>query len=126
MPGNDMSSVRFRMRVVGLGEVVGEFNRSKTPKTVFQIIKMGRFRGRITVEEGFVGFITNVIAGHEKSRKDFQPGDVGYQPLNRGLWVAVTKARAKLPMNPVGKVTNGLEVLRSVKSGEEVILEVVS
>lgn len=120
-----MSSVKFRIKIIGLGEAMGELSRSRTPKTVFQIVKMGRLRGRITVEGDFVGFTTSVIAGHEKSKKDFDAGDIGYQPLNRGIWVAITKTKAKLPMNPIGRITEGLDVLKEARSGNEVILEVI-
>jgi hypothetical protein len=65
---------------------------------------------------------TPLKVGVEKSRTSFVRGDVALLASGGLICVFVQEARSDRPLNPLGKVDEGLELFQGMKQGDAVRL----
>ncbi len=109
----------------GLGSVKAEFVGSLNPKTVTAILKRLPIESKAMRWGDEVYFETPVSVGEENTKTIMEVGELAYWPPGRAIAIffgptPVSRSgepRAYSPCNPIGKVVEGFDVLKKVKSG---------
>jgi hypothetical protein len=73
---------------------------------------------RVNVQPGMRCLFTPLKVGVEKSRTSFVRGDVALLASGGLICVFVREARSDRPLNPLGKVDQGLELFEEMKLGD--------
>ncbi len=114
-----VSELVMKGRVVGRGELVGKLFKHLSPSTMAKIQRSVPMAGRINhYEQNFAYILTNVVAGEEKSRQDFKRGDVTFMPSGSMICIFLQDTRSYKPMNYLGTLTSGIEVLENARRGD--------
>ncbi|MCS7364438.1 MAG: cyclophilin-like fold protein [archaeon GB-1867-035] len=116
-----------------IGSIIVELREDWNPKTIDKIIKNLPRRSRANRWGDEVYFSIGIRVEEENSRVDMEVGEVAYWPPGEALCiffgptpVSITnKPRAYSPVNPIGVVKEGMEILSRIKGGEEVIVKLV-
>ena len=77
---------------------------------------------RINVQPGMRCLLTPLKVGVEKPRASFVRGDVALLASGGLVCVFLQEARSDRPLNPLGKVDEGLELFEGMKPGDTVRL----
>lgn len=77
---------------------------------------------RVNIQEGMVCMFTAIKVGVEKPRLTFAKGEVAFLASGGLLCFFVGDVKSSMPLNPVGKVDAGLEVLSSLRPGDVIRL----
>lgn len=121
---------RIKLLFEQAGEVLVELGAAN-PRTVEAILESTPFESRAMLWGEEVYFKTPARVGEENSQETVQVGDVAYWPPGNAmcLFFGPTpvsrpgEIRPASPVNVIGKVISGLEVLRRVGEGEKVRVE---
>ena len=63
-------------------------------------------------------FETSVDSGIERSRKEFKKGDIAFLPSSGSVCFFIANAESGKSMTPIGTVSENLDALNDVKSGD--------
>ena len=63
-------------------------------------------------------FETVVDSGIERARKEFKKGDVAFLPSSGSICFFMADSEPGKSMTPIGKISDNLEALNDVKSGD--------
>ncbi len=115
------------------GELEGEIDESKNPKTAKSIIDVLPITGRANVWGEEIYFEIPVEATEENSQEEVEVGNIAYWPPGRALCIffgrtpvsTSDKPRAYSPVNVIGRVLTDIKLLKKVKDGEEIKIEAV-
>lgn len=124
--------VKLRLVFEKAGEVIVELV-DRNPKTREAIIKAAPFESTAMLWGDEVYFRTPARVGEEDSQPTVEKGDVAYWPPGNALCLffgptpvsGPGEIRPASPVNVIGKVVEGLDVLRRVGEGEKVRVEVL-
>ena len=75
-------------------------------------------QSRANVQEAMVCMFTSVRVGVEKPRTAFSGGEIAFLPSNALLCVFVKSVKSERPLNPIGRVENGIELFDSARLGD--------
>lgn len=113
--------------VSGKGIIAGRLYKHLSPVTLIKIQQAVPFMGRINLyEKNFLYILTSVVTGEEKSRKEFKRGEIAFMPGGCMLCFFLQDTKSYKPMNPLGELTEGLEVLESCKRGDSVQIDSIA
>jgi hypothetical protein len=113
----------IKITVHGKGEVSAEIFRHLAPTTVGAIIMKMPIHGRVSrIGESNICIITQISTGVEKGRTSFARGDLAFLTLNGSICIFLKEAKSARPMNPIGRVTSGLDILDKAGSGDTITL----
>ena len=113
-----VSKIDCAASVRGKGGFVLGLYRHLAPVTVTALLDEFPISSRATVYPGMIALLTNIKTGVEKQRTEFSRGDVAFLAANGSICIFLKNAKSDRPLNPVGKVQEGLEVLQSVTGGD--------
>ena len=100
-----------------------EFKRHLSPKTVGKILRVIPIQGNAHfLGKSAVYFETSIESGIERSKKEFQKGDIAFLPVGKLICFFYTDARIGKEMTPIGKIVENIDLLSTVKSGSELKL----
>lgn len=120
-----LSKLEIVIEVQGKGRAEGEVFRHLSPITLGSLMRKMPLQGRaIRFRDHFVYCSTEVVAGVEKARKAFKKGEIAFLSSNGAVCFFFTDCEVALPMNPLGRVTSGLEVLEKAGAGDVIFLNV--
>jgi len=122
--------VKLRIRFEKAGEVIVEII-DKNPKTRKAILDATPFESRASLWGDEVYFSTPAEVGEEDSQPTVEIGDVAYWPPGNALCLFFGptpvsrpgEIRPASPVNVIGRIVKGLDVLRKVRSGEKIVVE---
>ena len=122
--------MRLRMKLGDIGCEV-ELYREWAPETVDAIIKALPIKSTANRWGDEVYFTTEVVVGKEENSKDVvELGDVAYWIPGKAIClffgktpISDDKIRPASAVNVVGRILSDLEVLKSVRDGDEVFVE---
>ncbi len=117
------SRIRFTLTVQGKGACAGELVRHLAPFTVRTIVRAGRVQGVLTSDRCGLVLLAGMDSGAEKTKKEFSRGDVAYLPLDGSIHIFTKDCSTSRPMNHLGAVQEGLDVLDLAKPGDRASLE---
>jgi len=120
-------SERIVIECEGKGEIVVELNSTKTAAKIAEGLP---FEAKAQTWGEEVYFSTPLSIEQEKGTLDVEVGDVGWWPPGSAIAVFFGRTPASTGPKPVpasevtlvGKVRQGLEVLRSVRAGDKLKL----
>ena len=64
-----------------------------------------------------ITLLTKIKTGVEKQRTEFARGDVAFLAATGSVCIFLANAKSDRPLNPVGKVEEGLEVVQAATAG---------
>ncbi|MEM0096001.1 MAG: cyclophilin-like fold protein [Candidatus Bathyarchaeia archaeon] len=119
----EISRVRIKFVVEGLGEAEGELVRHLAPRTVEMVVRKLPFEGRAALWKEEVYFEIPVKMGEEKAKSVVEKGTIAYWPMGSALCIFYGESQPYSPVNVLGRVTKNLELFSKVKSGTVIRVE---
>jgi len=119
----DVSRVKVKFLIEGLGEAEGELVRFMAPRTVDTIVRKLPVEGRAAVWKEEIYFEIPIKMGEEKAKPAVETGSIAYWPMGSALCVFYGKSQPYSPVSILGKVTKNLDVFKQIKSGTRVRVE---
>ena len=115
-----VSKIECAATVRGKGGFTLGLYRHLAPVTVTALLDEFPTAARATIYPGMVLLSTKVKTGVEKQRMEFSKGDVAFLAATGSICIFLKNAKSERPLNPVGKIEAGLEVLESATAGDVV------
>jgi len=120
-----VSKLNIAIEVYGKGRAEGEVFRHLAPITLNSLLRNIPLHGRaIRFKDEFIYITSGIIAGVEKARKSFQRGEIGFLSSNGALCFFLKNCDVAVPINPLGKVTSGLDVLMKAEVGDVITVKI--
>jgi hypothetical protein len=123
---DDISRVKIRFLIEGLGEAEGELVRFLAPRTIDTIVRKLPVEGRAALWKEEVYFEIPVKIGEEKAKPTVETGTIAFWPMGNALCVFFGQSQPYSKVNILGKVTKNLELFEQVKSGSTIKVELLS
>jgi hypothetical protein len=120
---NEISRVKIKFIIEGLGEAEGELVRHLAPRTVDMIARKLPIEGRAAIWKEEVYFEIPVKMGEEKAKAKVEKGTIAFWPMGSALCIFYGESQPYSPVNVLGKVTKNLELFSKVKSGTTIKVE---
>ena len=117
LSNEDVSRVKIKFLIEGLGEAEGELVRFLAPRTVDTIVRKLPLEGRAAVWKEEVYFDIPIKMGEEKAKPTVEQGTIAFWPMGSALCVFYGKSQPYSPVNILGKITSNLEIFERAKSG---------
>jgi hypothetical protein len=122
----NISRVKIRFLIEGVGEAEGELVRFLAPRTVDTIVRKLPVEGRAALWKEEVYFEIPVKIGEEKAKPTVETGTIAFWPMGSALCVFFGESQPYSSVNILGKVTKNLELFKQVKSGATIKVELLS
>jgi hypothetical protein len=119
----EVSRVRVKFTVEGVGATEGELVRFLAPRTIDMIVRKLPIEGRAALWKEEVYFETPVKMGEEKAKATVETGAIAFWPMGSAICIFYGKSQPYSPVNVIGKLTGDLELFKQVKSGTKIRLE---
>ena len=117
-----VSKVACKASFRGGGEAKVSMYRHLSPISVNAVLRILPIDSRINVQTGMRSLFTSLKVGVEKPRASFTRGEVALLASAGLICVFLQEARSDRPLNPLGKVEEGLELFEGTKPGDTVRL----
>jgi len=121
----DISRVKIKFMIEGLGEAEGELVRFLAPRTIDTIVRKLPVEGRAALWKEEVYFEIPVKMGEEKAKVTVETGTIAFWPMGSALCIFYGQSQPYSPVNILGKVTKNLELFKQVKSGTGIKVELL-
>ncbi len=104
------------------GMVKVSFFKHLAPLTLSAVLRELPIDSRVNVQPAMTCLFTEIRVGVEKPRTQFARGDIAFLPSGGLICFFLHDAKSDRPLNPLGKVDDGLQILESVRPGDVVRL----
>jgi len=115
-----VSKIECAATVRGKGKFTLGLYRHLAPVTVTALLGELPLASRAMVSPGMITLMTKIKTGVEKQRMEFSKGDVAFLAATGSICIFLKNVKSERPLNPVGKVEEGLEVLQQAAAGDVV------
>jgi len=122
----DVSRVKVRFLIEGLGQAEGELVRFLAPRTIDYFVRKLPVEGRAALWKEEVYFEIPIKMGEEKAKPTVETGTIAFWPMGSALCIFYGKSQPYSPVNILGKITSNLEIFKQVKSGITVRVELLT
>ena len=122
----DVSRIKVKFVIEGLGEAEAELVRFLAPRTVDTIVRKLPVEGRAALWKEEVYFEIPIKMGEEKAKPTVETGTIAFWPMGSALCVFYGKSQPYSPVSILGKVTSNLDVFKQVKSGITIKVELLT
>lgn len=119
----EISRIKIKFVIDGLGEAEGELVRHLAPRTISMIIRKLPIEGRAALWKEEVYFEIPVKMGEEKARGTVEKGAIAFWPMGSAICVFYGESQPYSPVNILGEITKNLELFNRVKSGTKIKVE---
>jgi hypothetical protein len=119
----DISRIKVKFMIEGLGEAEGELVRFMAPRTVDTIVRKLPVEGRAALWKEEVYFVIPVKLGEEKAKPTVETGTIAFWPMGSALCIFYGESQPHTPVSVLGKITKNLELFRQIKSGTRIKVE---
>ena len=113
-----VSKIQCRLELKGKGLLDLALYRHLAPLTVNALVRAIPIVGRVSIYPRTVCLLTGIRTGVEKQRFAFATGDVAFMAASGMLCVMLGGAKSDRPLNPVGKIEEGIEILEKAGPGD--------
>jgi hypothetical protein len=120
----DVSRVKIKFIIEGLGEAEGELVRFLAPRTVDMVVRKLPIEGRAALWKEEVYFETPIKMGEEKAKGTVEKGTIAFWPMGNAICIFYGESQPYSPVNILGKITKNLELFGQVKSGTKIRVEI--
>jgi len=121
--GAEISWVKMKFVIDGLGEAEGELVRHLAPRTINMIIRRLPIEGRAALWKEEVYFEIPVKMGEEKAKGMVEKGTIAFWPMGSAICIFYGESQPYSPVNILGEITKNLELFKRVKSGTKIKVE---
>jgi len=116
---NSVSKIKLILEINGNEKAICDLKRHLSPKTVGIIARSVPLDGNChAIGNSIVYFDTTIDSGIERSRQEFNKGDIAFLPANGSICFFKKNTKSPKIMTPIGKITSNIDVLESVKPGD--------
>ena len=122
----DISRVKVKFLIEGLGQAEGELVRFLAPRTIDYLIRKLPVEGRAALWKEEIYFEIPVKMGEEKAKPTVETGTIAFWPMGSALCVFYGTSQPYSPVNILGKITSNLEIFKQVKSGITIRVELLT
>lgn len=123
--GEDVSRIKIKFLMEGLGEAEGELVRFLAPRTVETIVGKLPLEGRAALWKEEIYFEVPLQLGGEKAKPKVETGAIAYWPMSSAICVFFGKSQPYSPVSVLGKITKNLELFEQMKSGTRIRVELL-
>jgi hypothetical protein len=121
----EISRVKVRFIIEGLGEAEGELVRFLAPRTIDMIVRKLPMEGRAALWKEEVYFETPIKMGEEKAKASVEAGTIAFWPMGSAICIFYGSSQPYSPVSILGKVTANLELFKQTKSGTKIRVQSV-
>ena len=122
----DVSRVKVKFLIEGLGEAEGELVRFLAPRTIDAIVRKLPVEGRAALWKEEVYFEIPIKMGEEKAKPTVETGTIAFWPMGSAICIFYGKSQPYSPVSTLGKITSNLEIFKQVKSGATIKVELLT
>ena len=122
----DVSRIKVKFLLEGLGSAEGELVRFLAPRTVDFLMRKLPIEGRAALWKEEVYFEIPIKMGEEKAKPTVETGTIAFWPMGSALCVFYGKSQPYSPVSILGKITTNLELFKQVKSGTTIRVELAT
>jgi hypothetical protein len=122
---SEISRVKVKFIIEGLGETEGELVRFLAPRTVDMIVRKLPIEGRAALYKEEIYFETPIKMGEEKAKGTVDKGTIAFWPMGSAICIFYGESQPYSPVNNLGKITGNLELFKQVKSGIKIRIELL-
>ena len=119
----EISRVKIKFIIEGLGEAEGELVRFLAPRTVDTLVRKLPIEGRAALWKEEVYFETPIKMGEEKAKGTVEKGTIAFWPMGSAICIFYGESQPYSPVSILGEITKNLELFSSVKSGTKIRVE---
>ena len=119
----DVSRIKVKFMIEGLGEAEGELVRFLAPRTVETIVRKLPVEGRAALWKEEVYFEIPIKMGEEKAKPTVETGTIAFWPMDSAICIFYGQSQPYSPVSILGKVTKNLDLFRQIKSGTRIRVE---
>lgn len=119
----EISRIRVKFIIEGLGEAEGELVRFLAPRTIDLIVRKLPIEGRAALWKEEIYFETPIKMGEEKAKSTVEVGSIAFWPMGSAICIFYGPSQPYSPVSMLGKITANLEIFRRVKSGTKIRIE---
>ena len=119
-----VSRIDISIGIQGKGIAEGEIFRHLAPMSVGLLVRSSPIHGRLIRQKGFVSILTRLEAGVERGRTHFTRGELAFFAMNGSICVFFEDSDLPRPMNPLGRISKGVEVIETAGPGVSATLTV--
>jgi len=119
----DISRVKVKFIIEGLGETEGELVRFLAPRTVDLVVRRLPVEGRAALWKEEVYFETPIKMGEEKAKATVEAGTIAFWPMGSAICIFYGTSQPYSPVSILGKIIGTLELFKQVKSGTKIRVE---
>lgn len=126
IPSRSLSRIPLRISFPDLSpqpEARGELARISAPLTVETIVRRLPIDGRAHRINGALSIIIGIRRGEEKPVRRVEEGTIAYWPMGDSICIYLESASTPNPVNRIGRIVEGLELLRGIPSGSRIRME---
>ncbi len=121
-PAGSVSRVECVALFRGSGEAKISLFRHLSPLTVNAMLRILPVDSRVNIQPAMLCLFTSLRVGVEKPRTAFSRGDVAFLASGGLVCIFLRDAKSDRPLNPLGKVDDGLSLFDGAKPGDTVRL----
>ncbi|MCW4001282.1 MAG: cyclophilin-like fold protein [Candidatus Bathyarchaeota archaeon] len=122
----DVSRIKIKFILEGLGEAEGELVRFLAPRTIDTIVRKLPIEGRVAFYKEEIYFETPLKMGEEKAKANVEAGTIAFWPMGSAICVFYGKSQPYSPVSILGKVTSNLDLFKQVKSGSTIKVQLLN
>jgi hypothetical protein len=122
----DISRVKVKFIIEGLGEAEGELVRFLAPRTIDTIVRKLPIEGRAALWKEEVYFEIPIKMGEEKAKPTVETGTIAFWPMGSAICIFYGKSQPYSPVSILGKITSNLDTFMRVKSGATIKVELIT
>lgn len=122
----DISRVKVKFLLEGLGEAEGELVRFRAPRTIDMIVRKLPLEGRAALWKEEVYFEIPIKMGEEKAKPTVETGTIAFWPMGSALCIFYGQSQPYSPVSILGKIVKNLEIFKQVKSGTAIKVELLT
>jgi hypothetical protein len=119
----EISRVKIKFIIEGLGEAEGELVRFLAPRTVDTLVRKLPIEGRAALWKEEVYFETPIKMGEEKAKGTVEKGTIAFWPMGSAICIFYGESQPYSPVSILGEITKNLELFSSVRSGTKIRVE---
>ena len=116
----EVSRVKVKFTIEGMGEAEGELVRFLAPRTIDMIVRKLPIEGRAAQWKEEVYSETPIKMGEEKAKPTVETGTIAFWPMGSAICIFYGKSQPYSPVNIIGKVTGNLDLFKQIKSGTKI------
>jgi uncharacterized protein len=119
----DVSRIKVKFLIEGLGEAEGELVRFMAPRTIDTIVRKLPVEGRAALWKEEIYFEIPIKMGEEKAKPTVETGVIAFWPMGSALCIFYGNSQPYSPVSILGKITKNLEIFKHIKSGTRIRVE---